>query len=215
MTAESKRRNDERGTALIELAFVALMLFSFSAAAIDFGLGWRSGLATIEAARAGARVGSSLGPQDSTSPDITKNGRIADFYSVSSAKAALKASGKLNQVDRIVVFQSTTLDGQPSAACRTGAGDTSCSVISGANLRTNWDAASDDTSVKSQTTATGCLTIANPRNFCPTLRVNTPQGSAQYLGVYVRIRHNYLFPILGSGTDVSRTAVMRIEPKAE
>ena len=69
--------------------------------------------------------------------------------------------------------------------------------------------------MKEKELRTDDLNIANPRNFCPTLRVNTPQGSAQYLGVYVRIRHNYLFPILGSGTDVSRTAVMRIEPKAE
>ena len=160
-------------------------------------------------------MSSSLGVEDSTSTDITKNGRIADFYAVSSVKAALKASGKLEQVQRVVIFNASNANGQASAACRTGAGDGTCSVISGANLRTTWDATSDETSVKSQTNSSGCLTIASPKNFCPTLRINTPQASAQYVGVYIRIRHNYLFPILGSGTDVSRTAVMRIEPKAE
>lgn len=210
-----RRRRGERGTAMIELAFTALLIFSLSAGAVDYGLGWRSGLAVTEASRAGARVGSSLGPQDTTSTDITKNGRIADFYAVSSAKAALRASGKLDDVERLVLYQSMSSDGQPSSACRNGTGDGTCSIISGAALRTSWDAASDETSVKNQTTSTGCLVIANPQAFCPTLRKNTPQGSAEYLGVYVRIRHHYIFPILGSGTDVARLTVMRIEPKAE
>lgn len=204
-----RRSDDERGTAMIELAFVALLLFSFSAAAVDFGFGWRSGLAVTEATRAGARVGSALGPQ--TPPDT--NGREADFYAASSAKAALSASGKLDNVKRLVIYKATSLTGEPSAPCKAGTGNDGgkCTVVTGANLRTNWDS----NAMSAETAASGCLNIASYKGFCPTARVNSPQGSAEYLGVYIVMRHDYMFPILGSGTDVARFTVMRIEPKAE
>lgn len=194
----------DRGVAMVELAFVAMLLFGLSAVAVDYGLGWRAGLAVTEATRTGVRVGSALGPQKTT------NGREADYYALSGAKSALTASGKIGQVQRVVVFKSNA-SGVISAACKTGVGDSSCSIISGANFRTNWDTQP----YLNVTNTSGCLLIASPANYCPTTRVNYPQGSSEYLGIYIQIRHPYLFPMLGSGVDVGRTSVMRIEPRSE
>ena len=48
--------------------------------------------------------------------------------------------------------------------------------------------------------------------WCPSARVNNPQASADYVGVYVELWYKNQFPVLGSGTTVRRTAVMRVEP---
>ena len=51
----------ERGAALIEFAFVCMLLVTLVAGAWDYGRGWRAGLSATEAARTGARVGSGQG----------------------------------------------------------------------------------------------------------------------------------------------------------
>jgi Flp pilus assembly protein TadG len=203
----ARRLRREDGISLVELGLVAMLFLGLTAAAIDFGLGWRAGLAVTEATRTGARVGSALGPKP---PDST--GREADYYILSGAKSALTASNKISQVQRVVIFRSTTSDGAVPTACKTGTGDGSCSIIPGAAFQTNWEAGGD---YLTATDAQGCMNIATTKAFCPTSRINTPQANAEYLGVWIKIRHPYLFKILGSGVDVSRTTIMRLEPRAE
>ena len=84
------------------------------------------------------------------------------------------------------------------------------SIISGPAFQSGWDAGS----MTGATQTNGCLIVATTKAFCPTGRNNT-QATAQYLGIYIEIRHPYTFPMLGSGVNVARYTVMRIEPKAE
>lgn len=192
------RRGREGGAVIVELAIVSVFLMTLFAGTYDYGQAWRTGLGANEAARTGARVGSARGPL-----------RDADFFALSGVKSALESAGKLDDVERIVVYRSTTADGKMPNACKTGSG-TNCQVIPGAAFRSSWQTQPYTTATDSQ----GCLNIATSKSWCPTTRDNV-QTSAQYYGVWVKLRHDYEFPILGTGTDVSRSAVMRLEPKVE
>lgn len=197
----ARPRRDERGSALVELAVVALFIFSLSAAAFDYGSAWRASLAVNEAARTAARVGSAAGPT-----------RAADYNALSGAKSALASSGRLDDVTRVVVFRSTALDGKVPSACKTGI-STSCHILTGAQFRSNWQSQS----VTDATDADGCLKIATSKGWCPlaTTPRNNVQTSAEYYGVWIQLRHQFDFPIVGAGQTIERTTTMRLEPKVE
>lgn len=194
----ARRAGDDRGAGLVELAFVALLLVVLVGGTFDYGLAWRSGIAANEGVRTAARIGSNAG----------KN-RAADFNALSGMKSALTASGLIDGVQRVVVFRTDATDGAIPTACKTSS-TSACQVITGANFRTSWETQS----MTSATQADGCLNVATSRNWCPTSRVHA-QATAQYYGVWVQIRHDYLFPIIGDDVTIERTAVMRLEPEVE
>ena len=198
MRALARRVGGERGATLVELAVISVFLVTMIAGTFDYGQAWRSGLAVNEASRTGARVGSAQGPS-----------RAADYNALSGAKAALVSSGKLARVLRVVVFRSTAADGKVPTACKTGS-TSDCQVITGTAFQTSWESQS----YTSATDSTGCLVIATAKNWCPTSRIDT-QATAEYYGLWIQIRHPYMFPLLGSGIDVARSSTMRIEPRAE
>ncbi|MCU1499355.1 MAG: pilus assembly protein [Acidimicrobiales bacterium] len=191
-------RADERGGVLVEMALVSIFLLTLFAGTYDYGQAWRTGLAVNEAARTGARVGSAQGPV-----------RQADYYALSGVKAALTSSGKIKDVTRVVVFKSTSADGSVPAACKTSS-TTACQVITGAAFRTAWE----KQPMATATTASGCLAIASSQNWCPTTRDNA-QATSEWYGIWIQVRQNFEFVVFGSGTDVLRTAVMRIEPRVD
>ncbi len=189
-TGRGATRRD-RGAVLVEMSFVAVVLIALLGAAFDFGMSWRAGLGVIEAARTGARVGSSQG-----------NDIDADRALLTGMYSALASSGQLAKVDRVVLFKSTTTDGQVSAACINGTSG-SCNTFTGDQFR-----AITSTSAIS---STGCVTNSVRRGYCPTTR-NQVQLTADYIGVWVRVKYDPLFPSIRP-MDIERTAVMRLEPK--
>lgn len=199
-------RTSERGVAMVELAFVAMLLLLMVAGTFDYGFAWRSGLAANEAARTGARVASGQG---------TSAG--ADYYALNGVRASLTASGQINNVKKIVIFRSTTANGRVPTTCLATAPSGACNVLTKAQLQALTSASysiviSADPTVAP--TGTGCLLAgsASLAGWCPNARIKVPQASADYVGVYVELFYKNQFPILGSGTTVTRTAVMRIEP---
>lgn len=195
--AEVAPRSHERGAGIVEFALVALLLFTLSAGAFDYGQAWRSGLTVNEAARTGARVGTAGGKE-----------RAADFNALSGLKASLESGGVLDDVKWVIVFRADSLDGDLPAGCDPTKSLTGpCHVLTGNQLRSNWEAGS----VATATDSNGCLKIAQRRSWCPTGRTND-QSTADYYGVWVQMEHEFLFPIMGDSTKVARTAVMRLEP---
>lgn len=181
---------------LVEFAFVGLILLALLAAAFDYGMGWRVGLAANEGVRAGARVGSGQGTE-----------LTADYSLLSSMRAALESSGVLDQVERVVVFEAATAAGRVPSACVTGSGSgQECNILTGAQFR--GIPADPDDAIDGD----GCITPAVTKRWCPDERVDV-QLTADYLGVWVRIRHDHMFPVLGDSTTIERTAVMRLEPE--
>lgn len=190
------RPDGERGAVMVEFAAVALLLLLLTGGTYDYGMAWRTGLEVNEGARAGARVGSSQGTK------VT-----ADFSLMTSVQATLDSSGVLDDVQRVVIFRSTTVDGRVPGTCLEESSPSGpCTVMNGAQVR-----ALPDTEVGTIAPSTGCILNSLHRGFCPLTRDNI-QLSAHYLGVWIEVEHDFLFPIIGSSTDVSRAAVMRLEP---
>jgi len=186
------RRGHERGAVLVEFACVAIFLITLLAGAFDFGMAWRAGLAVTEAARAGARVGSSSG-----------NNLAADRELLLSAQAALSSSGMLEDVQRVVVFNASNISAVPPA-CKIGTGTgQSCDALTGDQF--------SDLTGSSAYDANGCIVDSARKGFCPKIR-NNVQLTAHYVGIWIQVQYHYQFGLLGSVKTIERTAIMRIEP---
>ena len=184
----------ERGAALVEMAIISLLLLLLIAGGYDFGQAWRQGLITNEAARTGARTGSALG-----------DNYLADWYALSGSRAALQNSGRLDDVERVVIYRADTTDGQvPSQCIDQNSTSRRCNILTGDQFRAM--------QISDFNTTTGCFQPALVKNWCPSSRDNV-QLTADYYGVWIQTRYSYEFSILGSGTTVRRDAVMRLEPK--
>ncbi len=94
------------------------------------------------------------------------------------------------------------MDGFPSPA--TGSGSGRCTIITGDQFRQSWGTGNFRSD--------GCFNNASVKGWCPTTR-NNVQASTEYFGIWIQYRHDFTFTILGSGNDVDRQAVMRLEPK--
>lgn len=181
------------GAALVELAFVAMLLVILSAGAYDYGLAYRQALSVNEAARTGVRTGSALGKSAQ-----------ADYYALTGAKAALAASNTLDEVQKVVIYKSTTVDGNPPSTCINNTTSTeSCVVLTGDQFRAM--------TLSSFDTTTGCFTAATIKNWCPSAR-NNIQLSADYYGIWIQAKYTHQFKILTNSTTINRDAVMRLEP---
>lgn len=197
----------ERGVTIVEFSFVMVILLTIVAGTVDYGRAWQSGLAITEAVRTGARVGSGQASLQS-----------ADYNALTGIRASLVASDKIDNVELVVIFRSTTANGTVPTSCTSATSPSgTCNVFTGAQLvalgpssfNIIWAADPDDP----PTGGTGCANVgaALHRGWCPTSRNNT-QASADYYGVYIRYRHDNLFPVMGESRTLSRTAVMRLEP---
>jgi Flp pilus assembly protein TadG len=187
-------RPDQRGVALVEFALVLMLLLLLGFGIYEFGAAWRSSASATSAARTAVRTASSLGvdPQ-------------ADYQALSSLKADLQANDLLSSVQLVVIYKSTTNDGAIPTGCTTNAATSQlCNIYTAADL------AGLDLSDFNATT--GCLTAGTVKNYCPSIR-NPIMASADYVGVWVKLRHGYHTKLFGTGIDIERNAVMRLEPR--
>jgi len=202
--ASGGRRRSQHGIVFVELAFVGMFLTIFVAGVFDFGFAWRSGLAMTEATRAAARVGSSQGD----SPG-------ADYFAMTSMQASLVAASKMDDVQQVVIFPASTADGKVPTTCTTTSPTGVCNVLNGAQLKALNANSFVTGTTDDPATGTGCLrggSYSMRAQWCPTSRSNV-QASADYMGVWIKYRHRYLFPVMGSYKDITRTTVMRLEPE--
>lgn len=184
----------ERGAIIVEMSIVAIFLVTLLAGTFDFGMAWRGSLAVTEATRAGARVGSSVGDDINADRDL-----------LLSAQAALSSSGLLDEVQRVVVYRSSSINGAVPPNCKTATSTVSgCNVLTGTQFK--------NLTAGSALTSRGCINTSTSKGFCPLDREER-QIDADYLGVYIRAEYRFMFQLLGTVQVIERTAVMRIEPQ--
>lgn len=85
---------DDRGTTLVEFAFIFMMMLMISIGAFEWGMGFRDGLSVSQAVREAARVGAAFGDR----PD-------ADCAILEAGAGALAAIGG-NDVKELWIYQS-------------------------------------------------------------------------------------------------------------
>jgi hypothetical protein len=183
-----------------------MLLCLLVAGVFDYGFAWRSGLAANEAARTGARVGSGQAVS-----------RGADYYALNGLRASLVSSGEADRLVKVVIFKSSSANGKIPTSCTNATPSGTCNVLTKDQLM-NLSASSFDLTISDNPavapTGSGCLKSGKAllAGWCPNVRSNSQETGADYYGVYVELRYKNQFPILGSGTTVRRTAVMRLEP---
>jgi hypothetical protein len=179
----------ERGAALVEFALIVPILMMLVVGIAEFGFGYRDRLTIQTATRTGARVGTTLG---STA--------TIDYEILQGVKSALGSIPTAN-IDKIIVYKSTTADGAVPSLCLSGGSQTgSCNVYAPSALTAP---------ASSFGCGLGDLDVA----WCPTTRVVSQAVGLEYLGVYVQVRHDFFSGFLGTRqVTLKDKAVLRLEP---
>ncbi len=189
--------NRQRGAALVEFALIAPVLVLITAAIFEFGLAFRDSMTLSNALRSGARVGSNAGRE-----------RQADYTILKSVEAAM-TEFPTARVERIIVYKASTTNSAVPAACMAVSG--SGGVTGSCNVYQSSDLARPLSDFTGTTTCTG---TAPDRYWCPTARQNQQALGADYLGVWMQIRYEYVTNVFpGAGITIRDRAIMRLEPR--
>lgn len=188
----------QRGAVVVEAAIAtgAFSLLIFGT--LEFGYAFRDYLTTANITRNGARTASSMG-----------NEANADHEIVRTVARAAKAVSS-GQIQYVVVYNAGTAGATLASVSSTCASGTPVAGV--CNVYTPADFARPASEF-------GCgLTPPAPdRFFCPTSRkINASAangGPPSYVGVYVKLRHDYLTNLFGSSQTYTDQTVLRIEPR--
>jgi hypothetical protein len=192
-----ERGRGDRGSALVEMAFVLPLLAMLTFGIIEFGLAWGSKLTVQTAVRAGVRVGSADGAL-----------ATADKSMLLAVGAVLYDMG-LGNVDRVLIFKSVTTDGAVPTACLT---PTPHSVVGSCNLYTGAQLA-QVVAGTAPISWFGCGVGSLDLSWCPTSRQSIQALGNDYLGVQVVARHQMVTGFFGSVRTLNDYGVMRLEPQ--
>lgn len=188
-----RRARGDRGAALLEFALVVPLLVLLAFGTAEAGLGWTENNRVEGATSTAARVGAVAGA-DST----------ADAQILVALKASLTAESLAN-LDRVIVFKSTTADGALPANCDKPTGSTSqtgvngsCNTYTGATVRAIVDASSS--------------LGAAAAHWAGTSRNDSLADPPDYLGVYVRTRHDSTTGVGFGNFTITSTSIYRLQP---
>ena len=190
------RRHRERGAVLVEFAFVLPLLALLGFGVMEFGFAHQDKMAVQTAARTGVRVGSAAGDTAD-----------ADKSALLGVGSVLTDIG-LDNVDWIVIYESSTADGAVPTACTnppmsvTG----SCNAYTGAQLQQVVDGSAPAAWF-------GCGLSALDRFWCPTGRQTVQAVGADYVGVWIQATRPMLTGFFGSTMTITDRGVMRLEPQ--
>jgi Flp pilus assembly protein TadG len=180
----------ERGTAIIEAAFVTLLFFTFIFAIIDGGILLLGDNVVIGGTRAGARAASAGADALDT-----------DYVTLQRIKKDLSAI-KANQILHIVVYKATRVGGQPTATCMAGtpALDVCNTYVAADLLR--------------PVTDFQCKTTQDlDRFWCPSVRKTARNGPPDYVGIYIEINQPLYTYVFGKSKKLTARTVVQVEPR--
>ncbi len=201
-----RRGHGDRGATLVELAIVGLLVLTFLLAIFEFGLLFRDNLTTNDAVADATRIGAIMGP------DVTTDGRNADFEIVSAVRQGLSAMDSA-QVRYVVIFKGTgTSDpasDQVPAQCKAG---TSIAGICNA-----YPADAAFTAVENADVGyfscpvvpiakIACRWPASGRKDGPT------SADVETVGVYVRVEKAGYTGLFADRWTIERASTIRLEP---
>lgn len=188
-----ERARSNRGVAVVEAAFVTPIFFALVLGVIELGLIMNNYLGLAHSVRAGARVASASG-----------NEIFADYGIMASVKREAAALGD-DQIQLVVVYKAEAFGSAPTATCQGGT-----SVVGVCNVYTPADLALPKEDW-------GCRPDRNiDRYWCPTTRKVTLTGDGtEFVGVWMKIEHDWVTKLFGSTTTLTDSSVIRLEPRAQ
>jgi hypothetical protein len=184
-----RRAREDRGATLIEtalaLGFLAIMFLGVT----EYGFAWRQTTVVEKAVQqAGRAAGNGADNQ------------FADFEALRALRSSLGSSDNLT-VNYVVIFKSTTADGEMDDDCRTMSVNLTCNRYVAADLNRP---ASDF----------GCGGSDPDRFWCPTSRERDREPTPDYVGIYVNVTYEGLTGAVSGGLTITRSGVYALEPCA-
>jgi hypothetical protein len=202
-----RRARGERGSVLVEAAFITPVLFFLLFSVLEFGMAFRDYLAVANTTRDGARAASVFGNDSSADFDILQS--IADSSNVINRR----------DIQRIVVYKASGPNTPVPTICTTAApgsqGIGVCNIYTASAL----DLAESEF---------GCRSDRNLDKFwCPTATTSTTptqsgrkvamtgtNGPPDYIGVWIKVNHTWVTGLFGRSLTFTDSTVMRMEPQA-
>jgi hypothetical protein len=221
------RMRDSRGVTLVEAAFVTPIFLLFIMAIAEAGLYMRNYLGVANTVRAGSRTASAAGSFPA-----------ADLYLVNSMAQESSAIPR-SAIDYIVVYKATGfgagpvdegIDGVPAGCLAGQPRNNMCNVYTPEHFALAAAQIAEETRHRAATEAGQASTLdtsklvfgcqstgphadrSPDRYWCPSTRNDTARN-ADYVGVYMKIDHEWLTGIFGAARDITDQSVIRIEPK--
>jgi hypothetical protein len=233
-----RRADGDDGVALVEFAFISPIFFLIVFAVLEFGLVYRDSItlndAVNDAARSAAIAGNGLGavdddpPPESGSPPKIPDA-TADFVTIKRLRQGLGAI-PIEWLERIVVFHATDpvlgdVEAQVPEICRTGSGSgtfgSGAPDYAGACIVYDPEEAFRAYEAKDVDFFSCDLDLSSPEcNWPGRARRNDPINPVanptypgpDYVGVWVQVKREYLTGLFGRDLDLSKVAVVRLEP---
>jgi hypothetical protein len=206
----NRGRVHEQGAVFVEFALVIPLLMVFALGIVEYGLAWKAANDVNAAARDAARSATS------STAYIT-----SDQTALTQVGTGLTPT-ELQGIEKVIVYKATPVDTKPPSNClqfqpqpnATVGSFGSCNVYSKQQLE--WVLA-HQTSTANFATDAGCGSSGNRTwdyNWCPTGRNHSQRaGTLDYLGVYIKMKHNQVTNFGFGDRMIERTAVFRLEPK--
>jgi hypothetical protein len=179
------RHADDRGAALVEGAIITPLLLLLVFGVIEFGFLFKDSLTIANAARSGARVGSS-----------SANDPLADY----NVLKAIEPAQNLAHINAIVVFKAAGPNGTLPPGCDLGGQGGICNYYPASDL-------SVDQATFLSPGFTDSLSWPSSARQCS---LSVP-GGPDYIGVWISATHSSTVGLFPSKT-LHDTTVMREEP---
>lgn len=195
-SAHAPRTPNERGTALLEAAFVVPIFLALLLGAMEGGVAFYERLSVKNMSLAGARSASGQG-----------NEALADYHSLQSVRRATGGVAA-DQITMIVVYKAAASSDRLPVGCKTASVAGVCNRYAGADLTR-------------PETDFGCTGPPGPTTkvdspWCPTGRkvaLTGTGGPPDHVGVYVEAQHRDLTGAFGGNVTLRSDSVFRLEPR--
>lgn len=186
-----RRARGERASTLVEAAAVIGVIALIAMGTIEYGYAWRQTTVVEKTVQQSARVVASVA-----------DGPYADFEALETFRSLLDSSKNI-ELELLVVYKSTTANGQVPAGCLTA---------SVANVCNRY--VENDVLTLNSGDFANCSWPAKHRFWCPTTRERERDPSPDYVGVYARLRYEGITNAIPGGLEIERHAVYAVEPCA-
>lgn len=201
-----RRGRGERGSAIIEAAFVTPVFLLLLFGILEYGLLFRDNLTTNNASQEGARAAS-----------VGGRALEADYLTLQTLEHGIAAMG-LEPLNYVVIFNANATapglgyeipDGH---LCHTQSVDDVCNRYVPADFDKELLDTSDD-----PTDFFRCVTSSDNLDgaWCPGDRRAGLGDNSDLIGVYVNTTHTYLTGFFGEQQTLDATTVIRVEPDEE
>jgi len=198
----SRRRDPssprERGTAVVEAAFVSLAFFTLIAIILEGSGLIRDSLGVANMVRTGARTAT-----------VNGDDPLSDYYVLQTIRKEGSSVG-LDDLRLVVVYEANGFGNPPSDTCKGGApvgtGTGECNVYTPSDL-------------SRPLTDFGCKTpssLSLDNAWCPADRKVAETGTngpPDYVGVYVKYTHDLVTGLFKGTSTMTDFVVVRMEPR--